>query len=296
MTPEISIVIPVYGCDGFLKPLYRRIVQTMDDLKVNFELIFVDDRGPGTPWTIISEISARDNRVRGIRLSRNFGQHYAIAAGIDHCRGKWLIVMDCDLQDRPEEIPGLWAKAAQGFDIVIARRIQRKDGFLKKLSSKVFHRVWSYMTDQASDAAQGNFGLYSSKVINELRKMPETARLFPLLVRWLGFETATVEVNHGAREHGKSSYTLKKLFSLATDAIISHSNKPLKMFIKIGFTMSFLSFCYGLWLIIRYFFFYQGQTLMGWSSIMVSMYFLSGLMLSGMGLLGVYIGRIFNQV
>ncbi len=296
MTPEISIVIPVYGCDSFLKPLYQRVVRAMDDLGLDFELIFVDDRGPGRPWEIITGLALQDHRVRGLRLSRNFGQHYAISAGIDHCRGKWLIVMDCDLQDLPEEIGKLWNKAALGYDIVVGRRVERQDGFFKRISSRIYHKVLSYMTDLPSDAARGNFGLYSGRVVSELKKMPETARMFPLLVRWLGFETAAVDVRHGPREHGQSSYTTAMLISLAADAIISHSNKPLKMFIKIGFAMSFLSFCFGLWIIAGYFFFYQGQTLLGWSSIMVSMYFLAGLMLSGMGVLGVYIGRIFNQV
>jgi dolichol-phosphate mannosyltransferase len=295
MQPQISIVVPVYGCDSCLEPLHQRLSQTMDRLGLEFELILVDDRGPGRPWEIITKLVEIDQRVRGIRLSRNFGQHYAISAGIDHCQGKWLVVMDCDLQDRPEEIEKFWKTAAQGYDIVVGRRVERKDGLVKKLSSKIFHRVWSSMTEQESDAAQGNFGIYSSRVVEQIRAMPEAARMFPLLVRWLGFESTAVDVAHDPSSQQKSSYTWKKLFSLATDAIIAYSNKPLKLFIGLGFAISAFSFCFGLGIIIRYFFF-SGQTLMGWSSIMVSMYFLAGLLLLGMGVLGVYIGRIFNQV
>jgi dolichol-phosphate mannosyltransferase len=151
------------------------------------------------------------------------------------------------------------------------------------------------MTDQDSDAAQGNFGLYSEKVIHALRSLPEYARIFPLLVRWLGFETTTVDIEHAERSQGKSSYRWTKMLSLAADGIIAYSNKPLKLFIAIGFAISAFSFCFGVWIIARYFIF-PGQTLIGWSSIMVSMYFLAGLLLSGMGVLGLYVGRIFNQV
>ena len=295
MRPEISVVIPVFGCDDCLKPLHERLSRVMQSMGLDFELILVDDRGPGGPWGIICGLAEADPRVRGIKLSRNFGQHYAISAGIDHVSGRWLVVMDCDLQDRPEEIPRLWAKAQEGFDIVIGRRLKRRDGPFKKWSSWLFHRIWSAMTDQESDAAQGNFGLYSSKVVKELQGLPESGRLFPLLVRWLGFETATVDIDHGQRNQGHSGYSWKKLVSLAADGIISYSNKPLKLFIKVGFTISLLAFCFGVWIVLRYFL-YPGQTLLGWSSIMVSLYFLSGLLLLGMGVLGVYVGRIFNQV
>ncbi|MFW6388707.1 MAG: glycosyltransferase family 2 protein [Desulfohalobiaceae bacterium] len=293
--PDISVVVPVYGCVECLQDLYRRVAQVMACLGLEFELLLVDDRGPGRPWEKIKDLAGRDSRVRGIRLSRNFGQHFAISAGIDFCTGKWLTVMDCDLQDLPEELPKLWHKAQEGYDIVLARRWERQDGWAKRLCSKLFHKLWSYMTEEASDAAQANFGLYSEQVVEELKRLPEKARVFPLLVRWLGFETISVDVDHAKREHGKSSYSWKKLFSLAADGIVSYSNKPLKLFVLLGFCISALSFCFGLWVIGRYLL-YPGQTLMGWSSIMVSMYFLAGLLLFGLGILGVYVGRIFNQV
>ena len=292
--PDISIVVPVYGCDGTLAKLYERVCAASALIPASFELIFVDDCGPGHPWELINELARRDPRVVGVKLSRNFGQHYAITAGVDFSRGNWLVVMDCDLQDRPEEIPRLWAKAQEGFDVVVGRRVERQDGFYKRHASLAFHRFFSYMTDQASDAAQANLGIYSRKVVDELKRLPEHSRAFPLLVRWLGFKSTTIEVQHDERAEGKTSYNLSRMFSLATDAIVSYSNKPLKMFVQTGFLMAFSAFFYGIWLIIRYL--TLGYVAQGWTSVMVSLYFMSGVLLFGMGVLGIYIGRIFNQV
>jgi len=292
--PDISIVVPVYGSDGTLKSLYERVVSATNLISVNFELIFVDDRGPGNPWKIISEIAGNDSRVTGLRLSKNFGQHSAIMAGIDISRGRWLVIMDCDLQDRPEEIPRFWAEAQKGHDVIMGRRVVRRDGFFKRLFSKLFHRIFSYMTDQQTDASQSSFGIYSRKVVDVVKKMPEQPRIFPLLVRWSGFEMASLDVEHDQRRDGKSGYNFERRLSLAIDAIVSYSNKPLKMCVELGFLMAFFAFCCGAWLFIRYFMFDYIPA--GWTSLMISLFFLSGVLLFGMGILGIYIGRVFDQV
>lgn len=292
--PNLSIVVPVYGCDGTLAKLYERVYAAVTSIPASFELIFVDDCGPGRSWELINELARQDSSVVGVRLSRNFGQHYAITAGVDFSRGNWLVVMDCDLQDRPEEIPRLWVKAQEGFDVVVGRRVERQDGICKRHASLAFHRIFSYMTDHASDATQANFGIYSRRVVDELKRLPEHSRAFPLLIRWLGFKSTSIEVQHDERAEGKSSYNLSRMFSLATDAIVSYSNKPLKMFVQTGFLIAFSALFYGIWLIIRYL--SLGYVAPGWTSVMVSLYFLSGVLLFGMGVLGIYIGRIFNQV
>jgi len=293
-TPDISIVVPVYGCDGTLKKLYERVCTAVASIHTSFEMIFVDDCGPGQPWVLINALAMQDSRVIGIKLSRNFGQHYAITAGVDFSRGNWLVVMDCDLQDRPEEIPRLWAKAQEGFDVVVGSRVERQDGFLKRIASKVFHRTLSFMTDHASDATHANFGIYSRRVIDELKKLPEQARAFPLLIRWLGFNATSIEIRHDERMDGKSSYNLSRMLSLATDLIVSYSNKPLKIFVQAGFIISLSSLLCGICLIVLYL--YMGYLVPGWTSVMVSLYFLAGILLFGMGILGIYIGRIFNQI
>lgn len=292
--PDISIVVPVYGSDCTLVKLYERVAAAVAQIPASFELIFIDDCGPGRPWQLINEMAQRDPRVIGLKLSRNFGQHSAIMAGVDIARGNWLVIMDCDLQDRPEEIPRLWTKAQEGCDVVVGRRVERQDGLLKCLFSRAFHGLFDYMTDQESDAAQANFGIYSRKVVDVVKALPEQPRVFPLLVRWAGFEVTPIDIVHGKRTEGKSSYNLSRKVSFATDIIVSYSNKPLKMCVQFGFFMTFIAFCYGFWLVIRYFLF--DYTPAGWTSVMVSLFFLSGILLFGMGILGIYIGRIFNQV
>jgi len=291
---DISVVVPVYGSDSTLVSLYERVSAAVARIPASFELIFVDDRGPGNPWEIISRMAKSDPRVIGLKLSRNFGQHSAIMAGIDLARGRWLVIMDCDLQDRPEEIPHLWAKAQEGHDVVVGRRVERQDGFFKRLLSHAFHGVFKYMTDQKTDATQSSFGIYSRKVVDVCKKMPEQPQVFPLLVRWSGFKVTSIDIKHDKRIEGKSSYNLSRKLSLAMNTIVSYSNKPLRMCVQFGFFMAFTAFCYGVWLLIRQLFF--NYAIAGWTSVMVSLYFLSGILLFGMGVLGVYIGRIFNQV
>jgi len=292
--PDISIVVPVYGVDNILLELHRRIVAALSLIPASFELILVDDCGPGRPWERINELAKQDSRVIGIKLSRNFGQHNAISAGIDIMRGNWLVIMDCDLQDRPEEIPRLWAKAQEGFDVVIGKRVKRKDFFLKRLFSRIYWLSFTYMTDQVNDSTQANFGIYSRRIVEEFKKLPEHARFFSLLSRWLGFEATTIEIIHDKRSEGKSSYTLRKRLKLATDTITSFSIKPLKLIIGIGFIMALSAFSFGIWLIVLNLFY--GYTVQGWTSVMVSMYFLSGFLLIVIGVLGIYIGKIFIQV
>ncbi|MFA5196349.1 MAG: glycosyltransferase family 2 protein [Bacteroidales bacterium] len=292
--PDISVVVPVYGSIGTLVPLYERVAAATARIPASFELIFVDDRGPGNPWEIISRMAKSDPRVIGLRLSRNFGQHSAIVAGVDIARGRWLVIMDCDLQDLPEEIPRLWAKAQEGHDVVAGRRVERQDGFIKRFFSRAFHRVFKYMTDQKSDATQSNFGIYSRKVVDVIRKMREQPQVFPLLVRWAGFEVIPIDIEHSKRTEGESSYNFSRGVSLAIDIIVFHSNKPLKICIQFGFLMAFVAFCFGVWFFIRYFLFDSIPT--GWTSVIVSLFFLSGVILLGMGILGIYIGRVFDQV
>jgi len=292
--PDISIVVPVYGSDGTLALLYKRVAAAVAVIPASFELIFVDDCGPGRPWKLINELAQCDQRVIGLKMSRNFGQHRAIMAGVDIARGNWLVIMDCDLQDRPEEIPRLWAEAQQGHDIVIGRRVERQDRFLKRLSSRLFHWFFGYITDQESDTAQANFGIYARKVVDVVKTIAEQPGVFSLLVRRAGFKIATIDIAHSRRAEGKSSYTLIRKLSLAMDIIISYSNKPLKMCVQFKSFMTVAAFCFGLAFFIRYFLF--DYTSAVWTSVMVLLLVLLGIILFGMGILGIYISLVFNQV
>jgi dolichol-phosphate mannosyltransferase len=291
---DISVVIPVYKNEDFIDELVLRLKTVLTGLGGDFEIIFVSDASPDNSWDRIKKNGEADSRVTGIRFSRNFGQHIAITAGLDYCSGHWTVVMDGDLQDQPEEIVKLYKKAREGHDVVFARRRQRKDGISRKLASKLFYKFFQWFTDRRIDSTTANFGIYSRKVVDNFKKMREHHRLFPLFVHWLGFKTAYVDVEHSKRASGKSAYTLSKKINLAVDTIISMSNKPLKLSIKLGFIISLISFLYGLILVIRYL--VWGIPVLGWTSMMVSIYFLGGLLLSMAGILGLYIGKIFDEV
>lgn len=291
--PRISIVIPVYKAEGCLEELYRRLKESLQSITQDFEILFVEDCGGDRSWDVINELAARDRRIKGIQFSRNFGQHYGITAGLDHCEGDWIVVMDCDLQDQPEEIPSLYHKALEGYDIVLARREVRRDTLVKRLSSTIFHSALSYFTETKSDPAVANFGIYGKKVIESIKVMREQDRAFPLLVRWLGYSIAQINVDHAPRFAGESSYTLRKLLHLAIDIIVSQSYKPLRLSIKFGFLISFISFLFGTWLIVRRL--VWTIPVEGWTSVMVSIYFIGGLIFANLGFLGLYTGKIFDQ-
>lgn len=291
--PLISVVIPVYKAEDCLHELYDRLVNSLETISKDFEIILVEDCGGDRSWDIIAKLAQQDRRVKGIQFSRNFGQHYGITAGLDHCAGDWVVVMDCDLQDRPEEIPRLYAKAQEGYDVVLARRGRRKDPFLKCWTSWLFYKIFSYLSDINYDASVGNFRIISNKVVKNFQLLREQLRFFGGLVDWMGFPTASIEVKHDNRFAGKSTYTFRKLWKLATETIIAYSDKPLRLSIKFGFLISFLAFIFGTYLLFRAFIY--GSVVTGWSSLIVSLYFLGGIIISVLGIIGVYLGKTFDE-
>lgn len=290
----ISVVTPVYKCAECLDELYTRLIASLHSITNNFEIIMVDDGSPDNAWQIITSLATKDKRVKGIKLSRNFGQHYAITAGLDCAKGRWVVVMDCDLQDQPEEILKLYNKAMEGYDIVVGRRAERKDGIFKRLSSKVFYILYSYFTETKIEDNLSSLCIFSSKVKNNLIQMKEHSRAYLFLLMWVGFRRVIIPINHSHRKYGKSSYNFKKSLELFINIITAHSNKPLRLFINIGFFISCFAFLYGLWILILYFFY--AKPILGWASIIVSIFFLGGVIIAGLGMLGIYIGKIFDEV
>lgn len=292
-TPHISIVSPVYRAEKILDKLVEEISSAMAVLGKTYEIVLVDDRSPDGGWPVMKRLSGQYPQVKSIRLSRNFGQHPAIMAGLSQAKGKWVVVMDCDLQDQPKEIIKLYNKAQEGFDTVLARRANRQDSFFKKLSSKIFSKIYSYFTDIHYDNEVANFGIYSEKVIAAVLQVNDNIKFFPLFVKLSGFETTSVTVEHAERYSGSTSYSFSKLLSLAFNTIISFSNKPLKLFVKFGLTISVLAFFVGIYYI------YQALThkieVLGYSSLIVSIWFLSGVIITTIGICGIYIGKIFDQ-
>ena len=274
--------------------LVRRCIESISSITDNYEIILVNDASPDNSWVEIVKQCSSNPKVKGINLSRNFGQHYAITAGLHYAKGEWVIVMDCDLQDRPEEIPNLYRKTQEGFDIVYARRAERKDSFFKKSSSALFYRVFRRLSGLDADKAIANFGIYRKQVIEEFNRMPEQSRFFPSQIRSLGFKDAAIDVEHSERTVGKSSYNLVKRLKLGFDVIVSNSNKPLRFAVGLGFCMSALSFLLALYNVIAK---WVGVIQVpGYTTTVFSIWFVGGLLLLVMGITGIYIGKIYDQV
>lgn len=291
--PLISVVIPVYKAENCLNELYRRLKFSLESISLEFEIVLVEDYGGDRSWQIIEKLAKSDPRVRGIQFSRNFGQHYGITAGLDVCQGDWVVVMDCDLQDRPEEIPRLYAKALEGYDIVLALRGKRRDPILKRFNSWLFYRLFSYLADFDYNGDSGNFRIMSRTVVRNFCQMREQLRFFGGLVQWMGFDTATIEVQHAERLEGKSTYTFAKLWKLASETIIAYSDKPLRLAVRFGFLMAFISFCYGTYILACALLY--GSPIPGWNSLIVSLYFIGGIIISILGILGIYLGKTFDE-
>ncbi len=292
--PEISIVVPLYRCSKAVPELTSRLIQSLSKLTHDFEIIYINDASPENDWEEVAKCTRSDERVKGINLSRNFGQHYAITAGLHYALGNWVVVMDGDLQDQPEEIAHLYHKAMEGFDMVLARRKERQHSFLKRTASKWFYITLAYLTDTEQNSEIANFGIYHKAVIDAILSMKDKTRYFPTMVRWVGFSRTEIAVEHAARYDGKSSYNLRSLTNLALNTILSFSDKPLRLTVKIGIAISAFSFLIAAITFIRYVAGYI--TVSGYSSMMISFWFLSGIIVTLIGMLGLYTGRIFDQV
>jgi len=291
---KISIISPVYGCRESLYELYERILQVMKKINGDFELILIDDASPDNSWEMIRKIAEKDNRVKGLLFSRNFGQHSAITAGLEKSQGDFVVVMDCDLQDQPEEIPRLYEKAKQGFDLVLGRRQQRNDPLHKKIFSFIFYRLLAYLTETRQDPKIGNFGIYHRNVIKAVCEMKDRMRYFPAMIRWVGFNHTSIDLQHADRKHGKTTYTFRKLLHLALDVMLAFSDKPLRLTVKAGLIISASSIIYALITFIRYLYGYI--QVLGYTSLILSIWFFSGMIIFILGFVGLYIGKIFENV
>lgn len=289
---KISAVIPVYGCRAALPELHRRLSLALSDLADEYEIILVNDNCPQKSWEVIVAICQKDEHVKGIELSRNFGQMKAILAGLDYSTGDWVVVMDCDLQDRPEEIKRLFSKAQEGYDVVFARRKQRKDKPLKVFLSNQFYKIYSFATDGNYDGAVCNFSIVSRKAVDSYCSMREQHRAYVIYMKWLGFRQAVVDVEHDERFEGDSSYSMKKRINMAVELLTSQSDKILRLTVGLGFLMTLVSLVVILVLVIRYFTIHVSA---GWTSIVASNLLIGGIIIMVIGIVGIYVGNIFMQ-
>ena len=291
---EVSIVSPVYRAEDLVEQLVAQLRNVLVGINCDYEIILVDDGSPDGSWAEIEKICAMVPKVIGLKLSRNFGQHYAISAGLERARGKWVIVMDCDLQDQPSEIPKLLAKAKAGFDVVLAQRVTRKDWWFKRVGSRIFYKVLGYLTETKQDPSVANFGVYSHQVVAAINKMSETIRYFPTMVRWVGFRSTSVSVEHAARPDGRTTYNFRKLLNLALDICLAYSDKPLRLVVKTGFVVSAIGFVFAAFTLVKAF---RGEIeVLGYASLIVSLWALSGLIIVIVGVVGLYVGKTFEGV
>ncbi|HYA41083.1 MAG TPA: glycosyltransferase family 2 protein [Syntrophobacteraceae bacterium] len=289
----LSVVIPVYGCRDCLEELHRRLVDSLEAITPDFEIILVNDACPQNSWETIREIALKNRRVKGLDLSRNFGQIRAITAGLHNAKGEWIVVMDCDLQDRPEEIHRLYAKALEGYDLVYSRRTARRDTFLKKIFSRMFHAIYGYFTGGVFDSSISNFSICRRVVAENYKRMGDCNRAYILFLRWMGFKSAVIDIERSERSSGKSSYTLRKQLRLASEIITTQSNKPLIWSFWIGCVLIFISFIYGLTIIYRHF--VNGAGITASMGMIACICFIGGIVIAQLGVIGYYLGNVFDQ-
>lgn len=317
---DFSIVIPIYNEEGNIPELYNRLTSVMDELctenitnfnvksiensldanKIShnsgepyYEIIMVDDGSQDKSWQLIKELHEKDPKVKGISFSRNFGHHIAITAGLDCAAGEKVILMDGDLQDPPEEIPRLFNKFKEGYDLVYGIRQHRNDPLLKKITSYLFWFILRKFSGVEIPQGQTMLRIMSRRIVDVIKNMREHARFVHGMMAWAGFSVTTLQIKHAPRTKGKSKYNIPKMFKLAFHAVTSFSTVPLKLATYIGFLSSFISLLFGSYFIYKRIF--LGIPVLGYASIIVTIFFVSGIQLLIFGIFGEYLGRAYQE-
>lgn len=290
---EISVVIPVYGCVDCLQQLHRRLVEVLSGIVDSYEIVFVDDRSPDDAWAFLRRLVCEDNHVRAIRLSRNFGQHRAITAGIAESSGRWVVVMDCDLQDPPEEIPRLYARAQEGFEIVFAKRLSRRLPLRRRVGNRAYFWLRKTLAGVDLETEYANLSIMSRKAADAFLSLKDVHRNFLLILSWLGFEHASIEFEQPERFAGRSSYTFRGLLRVAFDALFFHTTVLLVWIVYLGFGVAFASLALAVFFVASHF---AQHSYPGWTSIIVILLLIGGFIIISLGVAAMYIGKVFEQV
>lgn len=289
----ISIVSPVYMAQNIVDELVKRMEENIIKISNSYEIILVEDGSPDNSWLKIEEVCKRNKNVKGIKLSRNFGQHYAITAGLQESKGNFVIVMDCDLQDNPKYIPDLYNKVIDGNDIVFTSKKIREHSFFKNLTAKIFFQIFNYLSEnQSATADVGAYSILSRKAVDAFCKINDAHRHYLLILRILGFKSAHLEIEHEKRFEGKSSYSFSKLVKHAINGIASQSDKLLRLSIGVGLFVFVAAFVWACILVSLYF---VRGAFPGYTSLMVMLLLSTGMILMSIGIVGIYIGKIFDQ-
>lgn len=292
---ELSVVSPCYGAPTLLRQLVKEITEAVAPLTESYEILLVEDGSPDNSRDIIREICAQDPHVKGIFLSRNFGQQSALNAGYDQAQGNYVVTLDCDLQNPPAQIRDLYLKAKEGYDIVYATRRNRPDSFFMTQGSHVFNKLMGFLTDTRQDESVAEFAIFSHKVVEAMAKLGDYHRYYPLMTQWVGFKTAKVDVEHAVRSDGKrSSYSMRKRIELAVTTAVSFSTKSLRLIVYFGTIITLLAILAAIALVIKTL--VMDTQVSGWVTLFISMWFIAGIMIMIMGVIAVYIGSIFDEV
>lgn len=290
-----SIIIPMYNEEEVIKETYYRLTRVMDQSNESYELLFVNDGSWDRSAAIIAELAQTDKNIRLIDFSRNFGHQIAVTAGMDYAQGQAIVIIDADLQDPPEVIPRMLEKWREGYDVVYGKRLKRHgETFFKKVTAFLFYRILGALTDDNIPRDTGDFRLIDRQVCDTMKKLNEKNRFLRGMVNWVGFKQTAVEYVRDQRWAGETKYPLKKMLKLASDGILSFSYKPLKLATYIGFLLSVSGFIYLLYVLYQRLF--TENTLAGWASIIAVNLVFNGITLLILGILGEYVGRIYEEV
>jgi dolichol-phosphate mannosyltransferase len=290
---ELSVVVPVFRCTDCLRELHHRLTATLDALHHDYEIILVDDDGEDAPWEVIADLATVDSNVLGVALSRNFGQHAAIAAGLSRARGRWIVVMDCDLQEPPETIRALYSKALEGYDIVYTVRDRASVPWVRGALSSAYYRVLNVLSGTSFAGYHGTLSMMSRKVLDLYLRLPERERDHFLILNWLGFKAAEVEYVQVARRSGKSSYTFRSLVRQAVAAVLFQTTTFLRWVVYLGFVIALVGVGFAVYLVAANL---SGSTTPGWTSLAVFTLTIGGTIILTNGIIGLYVGRVFDEV
>jgi polyisoprenyl-phosphate glycosyltransferase len=291
--PEISIVIPVRDEEKNIGEVIKRISSSLDDSRKTFEILFVTDINKDNTIGLLDEFSKKHPNIKALKLSNSFGQHVAVMAGLDHCQGNYIVIMDGDLQDYPEDIPLLYNKITEGFDVVYAIKETKDENWFRNFSSRTFNSLMNSLSDFKMQSNSSMFRIISRKALIEITRFREFEPSLTYIFSYINLPTTTVKVRSGVRQQGKTKYSFFRLVSFAISSLLSFSRKPLRFIASLGLIMSAFSFLY--FMIVLYQYFSREIEILGWATIIAIVTFMGGIQLLSIGVIGEYIGRMYIQ-
>jgi dolichol-phosphate mannosyltransferase len=296
---QLSVIIPVLNEEANVDQLYQRLTQVMVGMHLPYELVFVNDGSTDQTLLRVRNLRQADKCVRYLDFSRNFGHQVAVSAGIDYSRGETIVIIDADLQDPPELIPRMYQMLAEGYEVVYAKRLRRKgETFFKRFTAKLFYRLFNWGSNIQIPLDTGDFRIISNHIVRVLRNMPEKHKFLRGQISWIGFRQTYIEYERDARAGGKSNYPLRKMLRFALDGLTGFSTLPLKIATLTGFAISGTAFVFILVIIVTRIFSKELGIYIqpGWASTLIVVLFLGGIQLIGIGILGEYIGRVYENI